>query len=1017
MCFGKPLMVLAGPGSGKTRVITEKLIHCVEHLGFAPDEVLALTFSRKAAEEMLERVQNRIPEHQGGFVVSTTHAFCAEIVREEHAFLGVRSGFRIVDKLQALLIARSLLPAFTRKRLIQVQAPDESLSEMLDFISKAKDEGAGIEELETYIAQKRKDVVNDEVARVQVELIEEIKDNWIVLQNEYQKQNVLDFGDLIREAVRVLRENSQIRLKWQKRYRYILVDEFQDSNYAQIELVRLLSDGTNICVVGDDDQSIYRFRGASYAAFKYFKNLFPDVHEISLETSYRFTPAILEAAQAVIRCNGRNRYNPDKALRCVEEGGGPVVLIKNAGFEAEAHEVASFIRASVAVEGGAYSDWAVLYRAHTHSEKLMEALTAQNIPFVVLGKDSLFDYDEIRELVFYMRFLADPEDSRYLFRLFESRFLSLRCDEVAVLDDLARSERDRERRRVTYFDLVRRYCEKEPENETARKLKRFLTDAVYFQKMLKYEPAHFVLFDILNRTGFLKALIADKASDAGFALERINRLCAVVTMFCSENKDKNLLYDFLDMLDSRAITGAALPAGERAGEEMLNKEGVRLMTVHAAKGLEFPNVAVISLVGRRFPSQPKSERMPFPDELCREEIPEGDVLLQEERRLFYVAITRAKKRLILSTVDKKGVAPSVFVKQDLKEMASRFDVRDMRGSEAAVSDASAVGAPYPQWASEISRGLGRFFSAASAADLEEGYVEIQRALSRYLKASEFGQDLFGRIPENWRVSAGSEDVKILSQKGLELRTKRPGTAPSYISFTQIEMYQTCPLKYKFGYLYHIPAPPSGVLAFGSIMHRTLEAFYSELMAGRDPSLDRLLEIYSEKWEGLDFRDALEEDQRRREGREQLIAYVKSQEGRWTKPLAVEKPFRFKIGSATISGVMDRIDAIDEGKRAVEIVDYKTGKPKDQKEADQSLQMSIYAIACLEDLGLVPERLSFYYLTSQDKVSTARNDVQLRETKEKIRGVMERIQEGMFDSTPGFHCRFCQFRPICDDAQM
>jgi len=1054
--FESPLIVLAGPGTGKTRVIVEKICFCVEHLHFEPSGILALTFSRRAAEEMLQRLELRLGNLEDMPVVSTIHAFAAEILREDASVVGLNTSVGIVDDLQAAVVARSLLPLFSANRTVNISAPDESLQAMLKFISRAKDEGALPEDLEA-LARKKLAAIKANLDSGQeahafgveiewCEILQELAENYITLDNEYRRRNLVDFGDLILLSLKILTTSPMILRKWQHRFKYILVDEFQDSNFSQIELIHKLSTGNNIAVVGDDDQSIYRFRGASFAAFRHFSSLFEDAVEMFLDETYRFASPIRDFSQVFIQNNASSRYNPEKQLKTLREGNSPVTLFINPDFETEARTVVSTIENLVRNGSCKYADCAILYRSHNHGKLLHDYCRQRKIPHVIHGQDDLLQTDEIRMVLSCLEFVSNPDDSRFLFSLINRNLCPIDLGQMQELYN-AKKIAERERgQRLSYFEALRLMVTGSSHGEPGvpdgclsssaqmERLKCFVQATFELFKRAQSEPAHLIIFDILDLFGVFKKILTSDMVGAASAFERVNAFCTFARRFCEQNPDCCLVSDLLALVAMRSRSGIGLQLGSYrnpSAEETL--DGVCLMTVHAAKGLEFKNVFVVSLVGRRFPVQPRSERFPFPQELSKEDVWSGNSLLEEERRLFYVAATRACDNLYLSAVSQTGVKPSRFVTSDIEAVKSSLRIIECQPSPLD-SDTGLGGEidfadnlPRTEALARMASGVSALVESEDKNVLRSGFVTLQDGIFRFLEIHNDGQDLLEEYMECFgRLGFQRSCLPQTAGEGGEIKTKPATQEPSKkslrLSYTQINRYQTCPLQYKFGYVYGVPAPPNGIVSFGRIVHTTLEAFYSELMSGIEPREDRMLALFDKTWKGTDFRTDLEEEHWQREGRRYLRNYCRVHAGKWKMPLAIEKPFVFKVGRHRVSGKIDKIEAFEADPNRVDIVDYKTGNPKspDQKkhqaEADKSLQMSIYAIAVQETLNLKVERLSFYYLANNEKLATTRDEAQLKQTKEEILEIANNIERQEFDPKPGFHCQWCDYNRVCDYTQ-
>jgi DNA helicase-2/ATP-dependent DNA helicase PcrA len=419
-------------------------------------------------------------------------------------------------------------------------------------------------------------------------------------------------------------------------------------------------------------------------------------------------------------------------------------------------------------------------------------------------------------------------------------------------------------------------------------------------------------------------------------------------------------------------------------------DAVQMMTVHAAKGLEFPVVFVLSVAPRRFPATERRAVIEFPDELRKGPLPPKNIHMQEERRLFFVALTRAQDRLYVSSVATPGKKPSKFVDDLLADPV--VGARDI-ARVAAISYHPVNVIP------SEARNL-----ALTPSSADQG--GIPRFARNDTGAAQ--QELFGGIP-------GPPGVHppIAEWAGREPEIK-PGEKLR-LSASSIEDYENCPLKFKFGHYLKIPTGPQAALTFGNIMHRSVRHYF-ELRAKGEASFEAVKGFYESAWRKTGFEDEYQEQAYKRAGLEQLRAFVVKQESSETLPLSMESSFSLDLGEVWLEGRIDQINPLvlpaREGEGAVELIDYKTGKPRSQQDADKSLQLSVYALAAQEQMKLRPRRLTFYCLTNNQPVHTVRTEKDLQAVKTEILTVADQIRQNHFPATPGFVCKFCDYRPIC-----
>jgi DNA helicase-2/ATP-dependent DNA helicase PcrA len=424
-------------------------------------------------------------------------------------------------------------------------------------------------------------------------------------------------------------------------------------------------------------------------------------------------------------------------------------------------------------------------------------------------------------------------------------------------------------------------------------------------------------------------------------------------------------------------------------------DAVQMMTVHAAKGLEFPVVFVLSVAPRRFPATERRAVIEFPDELRKGPLPPKNIHMQEERRLFFVGLTRAQDRLYVSSVVAPGKKPSKLIDDLLTDPVAK--ARDIERVQVK---------PQPVIPAKL---VLRESGGAGIQSVTRSLLEVSRVDSR-LRPDDEGegraqQQLFGEMAEPAGVHP-----PIAEWAGREPEIK-PGEKLR-LSASSIEDYEDCPLKFKFGHYLKIPTGPQAALTFGNIMHRSVRRYF-ELRAKGEVSFEAIKGFYESAWKKTGFEDEYQEQAYKQAGLEQLRAFVEKQESSETLPLGMESSFSLDLGEVLLEGRIDQINILGKGgDRAVELIDYKTGKPRSQKDADESLQLSVYALAAQEQMKLRPARLTFYCLSNNEPVYTVRTEQDLKAVKTEILTVARRIRQNHFPAAPGFVCKFCDYQPIC-----
>ena len=600
---GGPLVVFAGAGSGKTRVITFRVANLIAEHGVAPWRILAVTFTNKAAGEMRERLSGLLGEQGAAVQVGTFHSTCARLLRRHGENSGISKDFTIYDDQdQQALVKRVLRDLGLDQKRYQPKA-------MAGRINRAKQEVQGPADIDA------SDAFTEVVRRV-----------YTTYEERLQQSNALDFGDLIYRTVRALESDESFREAVIGRFSHVLVDEFQDTNHAQFRLVKLLSEGhRNLCVVGDDDQSIYRWRGADRRNILDFRSSFSDATLVKLEQNYRSTQRILRAANAVI---ARNTDREPKELWTDNQEGDPILVVRTMDERDEARLVSRGVRELLS-QGRPLSDVAVFYRTHAQSRVIEESLRSANIGYRIVGGMRFYDRAEVKDLLAYLRVMTNPADDMSLLRIINTPARGIGKTTITRLLDSA-AEQGR-----TLTDLLDDELTLAQFGSAARKRLAAFHGLMSGLRDVGASgaPLGEIGAELVNQSGYADMLRRDDTPEADARIQNLQELVASLDEFEREHSGATLP-DFLENVTLHTSADEADGGGPLAGGRS-TADRVTLMTVHAAKGLEFPVVMVTGLEEQVFPFKGID---PWED-------PEE---LEEERRLAYVAFTRAKERLVLS---------------------------------------------------------------------------------------------------------------------------------------------------------------------------------------------------------------------------------------------------------------------------------------------------------------------------------------------------------------------------------
>ncbi|MBA7566477.1 ATP-dependent DNA helicase Rep [subsurface metagenome] len=665
-----PLLIVAGAGTGKTRVITDRIVYLISSKLAKPSEILALTFTEKATNEMLERVDTAMPLGYEEIWISTFHSFCDRILREEGLAIGLNTAYRILSKIEQWHFIRKNFFQFNLKYYRPLSNPTQFIHALLNLFNRAKDNDVIPEEFLTYSRGLETNSPDEE----ETGRIKELASAYQTYQDLLLKENRLDFGDLQSFVLRLLRTRKNIRRKYQEKFKYILVDEFQDTNYAQNELLKLLINAKkNITVCGDDDQSIYKFRGASIVNINQFTKIYPGRKRVVLIKNYRSPQVLLNSAYRLIKNNNPERLEvkekiDKKLISASTQGNKDTVGFKR--FESPENE-AEWISdkiLSLHKQGVFYQDIAVLARNNAYLNPFITSFRLHDIPYRFVGNRGLYDQEEIRDLIAYLKCLTDPQDDIAFFALLSLPLFKIEMESLLLLLNFARRYNEHLYSVVKKITYLKENLPIAP--ETIKKIERITNFLEAKINAIKKESASQILKDFLEKSGYLKELLTVETIENVRKVQNINLFFKKILQFEATNPDKSVLAfgEYLDLMQE---------AGDNPAQaEIEDIEVVNLSTVHSAKGLEFSFVFMVDLAEGRFPFYFRKEEIPLPDSLIKEEISPEDMHIQEERRLFYVGMTRAKKRLWFTASSSYTMAKnwriSRFVKESLGKVSAEI---------------------------------------------------------------------------------------------------------------------------------------------------------------------------------------------------------------------------------------------------------------------------------------------------------------------------------------------------------
>jgi DNA helicase II / ATP-dependent DNA helicase PcrA len=988
-----PLLVVAGAGTGKTQVITRRIAWLIATRRARPSEILALTFTDKAADEMAVRVDQLVPYGYTDSTIATFHAFGDRLIREHALELGLPPDVRVLSRAEAVIFLREHLFAFDLDAYRPLGDPTRFLSALITLFSRCKDEDISPE---TYVSHAERIVseatalasaatgdagADDAAARAEDGQHQaELAHAYARYQELLGENGFIDFGDQVALALRLMRGSPAARGAIAERFRYLLVDEFQDTNRAQAELVALLAEPhRNVTVVGDDDQAIYAFRGASIDNILDFEARYPGARTVVLRRNYRSLRPILDASYRLVRFNDPDRLEARtgliKRLRAQRRDHAPRPVRLEAF--ATGSEEADWIAADIArriVEGADPRDHAVLVRANGHADAILRALNVAGVPWRFSGSSGLYARPEVRLLMAFLRVIADPDSSVDLYALASSEVYGLGGDDLAAIVNAARR---RNRSVMAVMDELERQpgiLRLAPETRSA--VHRLVGDVNRFAAMAHERPAGEVLYAFLRESGLLARLAATASAAADEGLGNIARFFDLI------RAQSVLLADDRAMFVAQHLQ-TLIEAGDDPATADLDPDAdaAAVLTVHKAKGLEFPVVYLPGLVAGRFPSNGRGDPLALPAGLGRGEPMTPERALAEERRLCYVAMTRARDELVLTHAADYGGARARRISPFVLE---------------------ALDLPTSAW----TPGVG--VVSPSAEERLAGFAGV--------------------------------DTPVVP-------ARRAGQEPLMLSFGQVDAYLTCPLRYKYAHVLRVPIAPHHALVYGAALHKAVQLFHHRQARGHVMSEAELDEVLASAWSNEGFVSRDHEEARLEAARSALRRFREEQmRPDAVVPTYVEREFAFDLDGDRVRGRWDRVDiepvaaadtpvaaAADTpsadvvtptlgimGRERVTITDYKSSDVRDPAKARQrardSLQLQIYAMGYEAMTGRLPDQVALHFL---DSGLVGRVDVDPRriaKARAQISTAASGIRAGHFVATPDpMACSRCPFRDICPSS--
>jgi DNA helicase-2/ATP-dependent DNA helicase PcrA len=891
--ISSPVIVNAGPGTGKTFLIIEKIKYLITK-GFTENSILAVTFSKKAAEE----IKNRLSDTLGLFSevnIETFHSLAEKILRENYKFFDLKKDFIVMDRMESFVFLSDHIFDFDINILRPLSNPDKEIDKILEFFSKLEDEYISPEE---FINLKNKDEYFEELSY--------LYEKYLQLKIEESK---LEFNDLIYLVLKIFEKNPNILKKYKERYKYILVDEFQDTNYIQNQLILKLA--SNITVVGDKNQSIYKFRGAALSNFNTFKKFFADSIEYTLDYNYRSYQEIIDEAYSFI--------GDSNTLKSVKGSNKDDIRILN--FNKNTQEV-NYIKDEIIKmhnNGIKFSDIAILLRSNSYINDFAELFIKYNIPIYLRGSSTFEMSQEFKDLSSVVYFSENSSDNISFLRILSIESFNISKEEFAgIIDFLNTNFKGK-----SYFEGLSKIVESKSD-EYSFKTNKIINVYNILSRLLDKDIA---ILDKINE--FLDSSFyfdfLHKKNDSIVKRSNLDRFIAIIEKLQENNVE--YFSKYIKNIDKISSIDDDI-------SEDVNFDSVTISTIHSVKGLEFEYVFIPYLVKDRFPTRNRGGDIGINSSLLHESVPEEESFIEEEKRLFFVALTRAKKSVYLSYSD-------MYEGNKTKKDKSIF--------------------------------LTGFHKKTERINLD----------NKSEKSTYIDPDFF--IPEN--------------------------SIPQKYSYSQLNLFKTCPLQYYYEYILRVKKQPKLVFEYGNLIHDTLKQY---LQRDRNIlNIDLLDNIYNARWERVNlsvFRSKEHIDSYKKKGLESIKNNIELIKPRGLSNSYEENIDLFMDQIYPINGRLDRLDFLEDG--TVSIIDYKTGSSSSQDTSSSNMQLGIYSILVKEKFKKEIKDLKLIFIDEGKEITINYDKIDIDRVKNEVIDLIVKIRELEVKATPSFACTYCEYRSLC-----
>ena len=972
----KPLLIIAGAGSGKTLTVASKIAYLIDQ-GAKTENILALAFNQKAAEELKNRVIGMV-ENAEDLSISTFHSFCNQVIQDNILNTKLNANFKVITETAQLVYLTKNINSFGIEHLEFNHEPYTLAEEMAKFISRCKDESISPEDIQQYIGKREKEEL-DEEAKEDLNCLKDILKIYRAYEEYKLNNNLIDFGDMLCTVYNLLKSKPLILKRYQEKFQYVIVDEFQDTNYIQLQIVQLIaSKHGHITVVGDDDQSIYRFRGAYLTNIAEFKKLFPNNVEIALEHNYRSTKKIVAVANKLIE-NSTERTK--KKLFTKNKDGENVSVIETPTDSSQANYILEKVKEMLTKYPP--QDIAILCRRRATAEPIIKAFRKQGIRFNFVGETGFFQEPIIKDVTAYLQVISNPlESNAEIVRILNRPNYGIKQIEICKFNSYA-SENE-----LSLYEAFDQLSKIEVDKFKFLEVKKTLSNIISSKKRLgTLDLIHSLLFE----REFYKYEIA---------LEN-NRNIQLINQFYEFAEEFNSIYPDNDIEDFTEYLSFA--SNFEIEEQNLEEQSVVISTIHGVKGMQYPVVIIPDLVENKLPTRYQKDKFSIPKELLKgiqSEFDEKELHIQEERRLFYVAITRAKEKLLITYAKRYGDN-----KTDSKTSRFLTEIDYQQNENITFQQADRLD-----------------LSPESTTKEDQIQTQLMKQILSNLATGQFSDALQNVLlfakSTNKTLDIKAELIAKLKEPDYSLLSKTeeaPVTVPEnhVFSVSQFVGYKKCPKLYQFRHVMKIPEKPRYYFDFGSSLHSIAEQLTRMQKDGKTIDEGVAFELLAKFWDPKGYKSKIDEKRDYDEAKEILRVFLDEQAKSKTEIVDIERWFETSICEVRLRGRIDRIDK--EGPNYT-VVDYKTSKKAPSlNELKKDMQLLVYALAVRGMYGDGGKlKVGDWFLRSNEKVFFEPEQKAIEAMQAEIAEMAAKIKAASFEPKKGsWECSQCDYKCLCD----